>query len=190
MSTRRPKTITSLLDAVAGGDRDAIHLLWALVQEELRAIAGGKRAHERDPRAMESTALVHETFLRLFGREPRRFEDRTHFYRYAAKIMEHLLVDDAGRRKPHATLADAAAVLDVPAEELGSLSSALDELEGVNTRAADVVRLRFFAGRSEQEAADALGVARRTVQLDWTMARAWLHRRLRPTASTGHMRDP
>jgi RNA polymerase sigma factor (TIGR02999 family) len=176
MSERHPGSITILLDAVARGDRGALDELWDRVQDELRAIADGKRAREQRGDAMSPSVLVNEAFLRLFGGKPVRFESRKHFFCYAAKVMTNLLIDDGRKRKPLVPIDRVSAIYNMPPEELRALRECLDRLEAIRPRAAHVVRLRFISDRTVQETAQYLGKSDRTVEGDWQFARAWLHR--------------
>ncbi|MEO0560065.1 MAG: ECF-type sigma factor [Bacteroidota bacterium] len=180
--------ITRLLDAHRDGHPEAFGKLLPLVYDELRQIAhrhlrGGRRSD-----AMQTTALVHEAYLRLAGpssASPNRrvANDRAHFFAVAATAMRHVLVDTARRRNAlkrgggaHATtLGDAKGLaVDTDAEEVLALDDALARLATLDARLAQVVEMRFFGGMEMTEIADALGVSDRTVKRDWRKARAIL----------------
>jgi RNA polymerase sigma factor (TIGR02999 family) len=167
------------------GDAAAARQLWEWLYAELRELA--HRQFNGDPRAQPATAIVHEAYLRLFrGRGDVEWANRRQFFAAAAQVMQQIRIDDARRRnrakrggRAHANLDDhEPATFDQdPAEVLG-VHESLARLAAVDARKADVVRLRYFAGLSEQETAAVLEVSRRTVQLEWRSARAWLHRDL------------
>ena len=185
MGESEPRSITRLLNGVSRGRRDALNELWKGVQAELRLVARGKLVHGRNPEEMESTELVNETYIRLFGRAPIEFKNRKHFYCYAAKVMTHLLIDNARVRRKHLSLEDASRVFSMTPDDFGGLNECLERLEGINQRWADVVRLRFFTRRTVEETAEYLEVSTRTVEDDWSFARTWLHRCLKKGDSTG-----
>ncbi len=171
-----PRTITGLLQAYAAGDGNALREVWDHVKDELQAIASGKRARAADPRAMESTVLVHEAYIQLFGKRPIRFENRKHFYCYAAKVMVHLLMDERKKRKPTQLPSGIDPVFKMDPAELLAMYDCLERLDRMSERAAHVVRFRFFANRTVAETAEYLDVSTRTVESDWKTGRAWLHR--------------
>ena len=185
MGETDPRSITRLLNGVGQGRRDALNELWKSVQDELRLVARGKLTHERNPEAMESTELVNETYIRLFGRAPIEFKNRKHFYCYAAKVMTHLLIDSARVRHKHLSLEDASRVFNMTPDNFAGLNDCLERLEGMNPRWADVVRLRFFTRRTVEQTAQYLEVSTRTVDDDWSFARTWLHRCLKQGDTTG-----
>ncbi len=181
-----PGPITQLLAAASAGEEGAADRLWAVVYDELRRLARAQLAAESPHRALDSTALVHEAFLRLTGRGPVEWDNRRHFFAAAARAMRRIRVDDARRRKrakrgdgrPTRSLTgDPPTPGDDPAEVL-AIDEALRKLEREAPRQAEIVMLRYFAGLSIRETALALGVSVRTVHYDWQFARAWLHREL------------
>jgi RNA polymerase sigma factor (TIGR02999 family) len=176
--------ITQVLDAVVRGDAQAARALLPLVYDELRRLAASHLALAAPGQTLEPTALVHEAYLRLVGpADQRRWTDRGHFFAAAAQAMRHLLVDRArhkgrgkrggGRRRVE--LPDAAGPAPLAdADDLLALDEALSRLADRDPDAAQVVQLRYFAGLSVDEAAQSLGISRRTVLRHWTFARAWL----------------
>ncbi len=232
--------ITRLLDAVGEGDPSAPHRLWSLVYDELHGLARGQMANEAPGRTLQTTALIHEAYLRLFGGTGVSYNNRGHFFSAAARAMRRILIDDARKRnrmkrggrklsavsdQPSAAGGRRAACGDASASGEGSalqsrrspegrrvrteagfavprgqggqlpldaiaasfdedpvklmaVDEALSKLGEQQPRSAEVVEMRFFAGMSEKEVAEALGLSRRTVQIEWSSARAWLHREL------------
>lgn len=182
--------ITLLLNAAAEGDRGAAEKLSPLIYEELRRLAVGKLARERPGQSLQATALVHETYLRLFtGTTVQQWNSRRHFFGAAAEAMRRILVELARRRnrirhggefqrvdvdwERHAG--------EVPDADFEALNEALIRLEKIEPLKAEVVKLRYFAGLSEQEIADTLQVSVATVQRWWTFARTWLYAELTDT---------
>jgi RNA polymerase sigma factor (TIGR02999 family) len=181
-----PPDVTSLLQRVRSGDDDALDDLMPVVYEELRRIA---RRHLRGQAAghtLQTTALVHEAFLRLARGRQAGWTDRVHFYAVAATAMRQVLVDHARRRGAskrggdydRVGLATGDLGIDTQAELMVEIDDALQKLSALDPRLTRVVECRFFAGMSEPETAAALGVTDRTVRRDWVKARAWLHREL------------
>ncbi|HJZ59375.1 MAG TPA: ECF-type sigma factor [Gemmataceae bacterium] len=179
--------VTRLLDAAAAGDRQAAADLLPLVYDELRQLAAARMSQEAPGQTLDATALVHEAYLRLVGGgQPDGWNGRGHFFAAAAEAMRRILVDAARRRQADKhggdrvrvdlpeDLADPAA----PSDDLVALDEALTRLEGHDPDAARLVKLRYFAGLSHQEAADAMGVSRGAADRLWLLARAWLLRQL------------
>ncbi|MEZ4456994.1 MAG: sigma-70 family RNA polymerase sigma factor [Gemmatimonadales bacterium] len=175
--------VTQLLSRVASGEEGALDQLFPLVYAELRRAAEGALRAERPGHTLQPTALVHEAYLKLVGGSiPSR--DRGHFLSIAARAMRQILVDHARRRRAAKRGAGEAPVpleievagAEMPADELIALDDALERLSAVNPRLRRVVELRYFGGLSEEEIATILEVTTRTVQRDWTKARAWLYR--------------
>jgi RNA polymerase sigma factor (TIGR02999 family) len=188
--------MTRILRAAGEGDSDAASALLPLVYEQLRAIARQRMAGERQggrAHTLQATALVHEAYARLVGspsNEP-KWDSKAHFFVAAAEAMRRILIEHAraklaekrggsDRRRLDLAIADVADLAaEHNAEEILALDEAFVRLQEQEPRAAEVVRLRFYAGLSVDEAAAALGVSPRTVELDWSYARAWLFRALR-----------
>jgi RNA polymerase sigma factor (TIGR02999 family) len=185
--------VSQLLRAWAGGDLQAREALVPLVYHELRRRASGYLRHERIDHTLQATALVHEAFLRLAGRDRVAWQNRGHFYAVAAQMMRRILVDHA-REHRAAKRPGAARRVDlddqIPAPEPAGLDilmldEALNELSAMDARQGRIVELRYFGGLSEQEVAVTLSVSRATVTREWRRARAWLYHRLTPTPSRG-----
>ncbi|MCR9293047.1 MAG: ECF-type sigma factor [bacterium] len=172
--------VTRLLEAAQRDDAHAAEELLPLVYEELRKIAAARMAGENPGQTLQATALVHEAYLKLVG--DRQFEDRQHFFRLAAKAMRQILVDRARRKqrprhggdKKRIGMSDVVDLQATEGAEIVSISEALDRLAEIDPVKAELVTLRFFAGMSEQQAADILGISRATASRYWTFARAWL----------------
>jgi RNA polymerase sigma-70 factor, ECF subfamily len=173
---------TQLLRAWAGGDRDALEQLTPRVYDELRRIAAHFMRDERPGRTIQTTALVHEAYLKLIDVTNVDWQHRAHFFAISAQIMRRILLDRARRRVAAKRGGMAARInLDeVPnigtgrARELVALDDALNALEEVDGRKARVIELRFFAGLSVEETAEVLKLSADTVMRDWRLARAWL----------------
>ena len=175
--------VTRILQAAAQGDRKAAADLLPLVYEELRKLAAQRLAREEPGQTLQATALVHEGYLRLVGGEaPQRFDGRGHFFAAAAEAMRRILVDNArhkqslkgggGRRRVDLDGIELAAGL--PSTDVLALDEALKKLSRDHPRKAELVKLRYFAGLTNDEAAEALGVSPSTVDNDWAYARSWL----------------
>ena len=180
--------VTQLLEAAAAGDTQAADRLLPLVYDELRKLAAAKMLHERPGQTLDSTALVHEAYLRLAGRgpEPAGFANRAHFFAAAAEAMRRILIENARRKRRDKRGGDRQRVdLDAVAPDVSgptldvlALDEALGQLAAEDARKASLVRLRYFAGLSLEVAAECLGVSRATASREWAYARAWLYDRL------------
>lgn len=178
--------VTQLLAAVIEGDVRAERRLWSVIYDELRAMARHQMAREPAAKTLQPTALVHEAYFRLFGGNHIEWDNRKHFFATAAKVMRQFRIDDARKRKRikrghgrhQGELDDEPPVWDQDPVEVLGVGEAIEKLEAEDPRKAEIVNLRYFAGMTEAETAAALGVSRRTVQIDWRLARAWLHREL------------
>jgi RNA polymerase sigma factor (TIGR02999 family) len=182
--------ITRLIQEHRQGSRDALDRLFPLVYDELRRMAHRALLRERASHTLNTTALVHEAYLRLVDQHGANWNDRVHFLAIAATAMRRILVDYARRQKRlkrggeqrPVTLDDAMLVADQRADTLLALDEALSGLGALNERLARVVECRFFAGLTTEETAVALQVTTRTVERDWQKARAWLYIQLQATS--------
>jgi RNA polymerase sigma factor (TIGR02999 family) len=178
--------VTRILTAIDQGDPQAAEQLLPLVYDELRKLAAQKLAHEKPGQTLEATALVHEAYLRLVGvAEPRVYRDRRHFFAAAASAMRRILIDQArrketekhggGRRRQE--YPDVAAPQ--PDNELLALNVALEQLATEDPFKARLVELRYFAGLTNDQAAEVLGISPTTADRHWAYARAWLQTAVR-----------
>jgi RNA polymerase sigma factor (TIGR02999 family) len=179
--------VTRILSAIEQGDPSAAEQLLPLVYEELRQLAARKMAQEAPGQTLEATALVHEAYLRLVDVErAQHWNSRGHFFAAAAEAMRRILVENARRKTTHkhggklepVDLNTIAAKFDSRPEDLLLLNDALTRLQADNGPAAELVKLRVFAGLSAGEAAQALGLPRTTADRHWTYGRAWLNAHL------------
>lgn len=183
---RGERDVTTLLQAHAAGEADALAELLPRVYEELRRIAAGRLRHERPGHTLSPTDLVHEAFLKLVPLRGLEMRERAHFHAVAARAMRQVLIDHAERRNAlkrggglaPVTLLEDVAARDQSLDDLIALGRALESLERLDERQARVVECRFFGGLSLEETAAALGISHATVSRDWTFARAWLQREL------------
>jgi RNA polymerase sigma factor (TIGR02999 family) len=179
--------ITQLLRKWSAGDAQALDQLVPIVYKELRRLAHYHLHREREGHTLQSTALVHEVYLRLFGFEELQWEDKAHFFAVAARTMRHILVDYARRQGAEKrggsairiALDDAIAIPALDGKsDVVELDEALDQLQAFDERKCRVVELRFFAGLSAKEIATVLATTETTVRRDWVIAKAWLYRHL------------
>jgi RNA polymerase sigma factor (TIGR02999 family) len=175
--------VTQILSAIEQGDLQAADGLLPLVYNELRRLAARKLAHEAPGQTLQATALVHEAYLRLLDNDPARpWNSRGHFFAAAAEAMRRILVErarhkrslKAGGNHRRRELPDIQAAEGGPQLDILALHEALAKLEGQDKRTAELVKLRFFAGRSIAEAAQMLGISPSTAGDDWAYARSWL----------------
>jgi RNA polymerase sigma factor (TIGR02999 family) len=180
-------SVTVILERAAQGDPKAAEELLPMVYDELRRLAAQKMAREAPGHTLQPTALVHEVWVRLVGDEQSQFQNRAHFFGAAAEAMRRILVDRAREKRAlkrggHLQRVDIDAV-ELPSpmadEELLALDEALDRLATMDTRAAEMVKLCFFVGLTQEEAARELGVSVSTAERIWAFARAWLLREVR-----------
>jgi RNA polymerase sigma factor (TIGR02999 family) len=188
--TRRFKLmaeVTQILDAIEQGDPRAAEDLLPLVYDELRSLAAARMAEEKPGQTLQATALVHEAYARLVGgHEARRWTGRGQFLAAAAEAMRRILVESARRKgalkrgggRARAELRDDDWVADEAPDEVLAVHEALAGLAVADSQAAELVKLRYFAGLSVPEAAEALGLTTRTAERLWVYARAWLRRAL------------
>jgi RNA polymerase sigma factor (TIGR02999 family) len=184
------ESVTELLARSREGSEEALNRLVPLVYDELRAIAHRQLRGERPHHTLGTTALVNEAYLRLVDQRRAQWQDRAHFFAVSARMMRRVLVDYARRRGAQKRegarnvlpLEDAMASLDDQADAMIALDGALSRLGELDARLVQVVELRFFAGLTESETAEVLGVSTRTVRYDWVKAKGWLYRELSETA--------
>ena len=178
----RTADITQLLDAAHGGDSQAMDQVLSTLYQELHAMARRQLAGQQG-QTLDATALVHEAYLKLIGRREAQFEDRAHFFAYAASAMRSVVVDYARQRLAQKRGGDLHRVTELPEEvegglrldeEMLGLDTALTKLAELDTRLAQVVELRYFAGLSELEIASLLKRSERSIRRDWQKARMFL----------------
>jgi RNA polymerase sigma factor (TIGR02999 family) len=177
-----PPDVTDLLLRWNAGDQAALESLTPVIYDDLRRIARALLSRERPEHTLSATALVHEVYLRLVDQRRVQWQNRAHFFGAAANIMRRVLVDHArgkasdkrGGSVVKIAIDENAALVEGLAEEILDLDSALDALAALDARKAQIVQMKFFAGMTAQETAEALGISDATVERDWTMARAWL----------------
>ena len=179
--------VTQILSAIEQGDPSAADQLLPLVYEELRKLAAQKMVQEKPGQTLQATGLVHEAYMRLVDvQKAQHWNSRGHFFGAAAEAMRRILIDRARNKKRIKRAGERFKVdldtieiaLNTPADELLDLDEALEKLASEYPDCIELVKLRFFAGMSHGEAAEALGLARRTADRYWAYARAWLHQQL------------
>jgi len=186
MPTSSPQEITELLVAWGNGDEAALDKLTPLVYQELRRLARGYLKRERPNHTLQTTALVHEAYLRLIDWKNVKWQNRAHFFGISAKLMRHILVDFArsrqyakrGGKQHHLSLEEASIITPGRPVDIVALNDALTGLAALDSRQSRVVELRFFGGLRIGENAEVLKVSEGTVRRDWSLAQAWLHREL------------
>jgi RNA polymerase sigma factor (TIGR02999 family) len=185
--------ITQLLVNWSNGDRQALEQLTPLVYGELRRLASRYLRRERPGHTLQSTALVHEAYLRLIDQRYVRWQNRAHFFGIAAQLIRRILVDHArahqaqkrGADAPVLSLDEAVAAPEKRDLNLVALDDALNDLARIDPQQGRIVELRFFTGLSIEETAEVLGISPATVKRDWVVAKAWLHRELSRSAAHG-----
>ena len=190
---RPPSRATLLLREIGERKTSAAHELLPLVYDELRRLARAQLARERPGSTLQPTALVHEAYLRLIGDDERAWEGRAHFFAAAAEAMRRILIERARRRVAvkhggehrRVDLTDIEQNREPQPEVVLAVDQALERLEQRDASMATVVKLRYFAGLSVEETAQALALSERTVKRHWSGARAWLARELGRSASAG-----
>ena len=187
MRQARQNEITQLLLDLNGGNRAAVDLLVPLVYEELQVLARRQLRGERSAHTLNTTALVHEAYLKLVDQQRVSWQNRAHFFAIAAQAMRRILINYAKNRaaekrgggQPLVTFDERSVVREARAEELVALDEALAELTKLSERQSKVVEYQFFGGLTHEEIAEVLGVSVPTVRRDWRLARAWLSRQLK-----------
>jgi RNA polymerase sigma factor (TIGR02999 family) len=181
--------VSQVLEDMKAGDHRAADKLLPLVYDEFRALARHYLAQERANHTLQPTALVHEAYMKLVDQTRVDWQGRSHFFAVAAQAMRRILVDHARSRqrdkrgggRARVVLDEEVALSPQKDEDVLALDEALQRLAKLDPRQAKVVELRFFGGMNVEEVAQALGVSKRTVEGDWTFARAWLSKELRGT---------
>jgi len=183
--------VTQMLTAIERGEPRAAEELLPLVYAELRRLAAQKLSQEKPGQTLQATALVHEAWLRLVGSEPggaeAKWSGRRHFFGAAAEAMRRILVENARRKKSlkygggleRVNLEQVELAEAMPPAELLVLDEALSELAATDPETVELIKLRFYAGLTDEQAAEMLGVSRRTADRMWAFARAWLYRAIR-----------
>lgn len=184
--TPPPEEVTNLLLRWGGGDREALDALTPMVYDELRKLAGRYLRRERSDHTLQSTALVHEAYLRLIDQRNVRWQNRAQFFGLAAELIRRILVDHARARQAakrggsaYKLTLDEALDASAPRDlDLVRLDDVLEGLAKIDLQQSRVVELRFFAGLTIEETAEVLGISPATVKRDWLVAKAWLRREL------------
>ena len=190
MESGAPNQVTDLLLRWREGDRQALDALMPLVYEELRRLAGHYLRQERPGHTLQSTALVHEAFVRLVGTNPPEWQNRAHFYGVTARLMRQVLVDHARTHRAEKRGGDSLKLtLDEGLVGAGkrdfdilALDDALNQLALISPQQSQIVELRFFSGLSIEETSEVLAISPATVKRHWTVARAWLFREMNRSA--------
>ena len=178
--------VTQLLGNWSGGDEGALEKLIPLVEPELHRLAHHYMSRERAGHTLQTTAILNEAYLRMVDSKKPLWQNRTHFVAAAARLMRRIMVDHARERHSlkrgggalKVTLDEAALVTETRSEELLALDEALERLAVQDPRKSEIVELRYFGGLTIEETAEFLKLSQRTVEREWTMAKAWLHRAL------------
>jgi RNA polymerase sigma factor (TIGR02999 family) len=193
-STPSPHNVTELLIAWSNGSQDAIEQqLFPLVYEELRRLAHRYMRRERPGHSLQTTAVVHEAYLRLIDQNHVQWQNRAHFFAIAAQMMRRILITHAQSRSYakrgggtlNVSLDEAAILSRARASELIALDEALTSLTAIDPRRSQVVELRFFGGLSNEEIAEVLKISTNTVTRDWNVAKAWLYREMTKEQADG-----
>jgi RNA polymerase sigma factor (TIGR02999 family) len=180
--------VTRILGEIEAGDPSAAEQLLPLVYDELRKLAAAKMAQEKPGQTLQATALVHEAYMRLVGHvgPEQSWDSRGHFFAAAAEAMRRLLVDNAQRKKSlkrggdlkRVELSEVDPAIRPVRDDLLALNEALDELAAIEPQTAELVKLRYFAGFTNKQAAEVLGISPRKGDTLWSYARVWLHERI------------
>jgi RNA polymerase sigma factor (TIGR02999 family) len=183
--------VTDLLVDWSKGDQDALNKLMPLVYDELRRLASRYLRHERPGHTLQTTALVHEAYLKLVDQKDANLQNRVQFFAVAAQVMRHILVDYARSRRAfkrggdycRLSLDEAVISSKETDADLLTLNEALNSLAAIDPQQSRVVELRVFGGLTVEETAEVLAISTRTVKREWSMAKAWLHQQIRNTAN-------
>ena len=179
--------VTTILSSIEHGDPRAAEQLLPLVYDELRKLAAWQLAQEQPGQTLQATALVHDAYVRLVDVEKvQQWNSRGHFFAAAAEAMRRILVENVRRKsgpkrgggRQRVDLEEAISLAEPPSDDVLAIDKALTRLEEIDVTAAKLVKLRYFAGLTMRQAAEALGVSLRDAERNWTYARTWLHRAL------------
>jgi RNA polymerase sigma factor (TIGR02999 family) len=187
MATPSRTDVTDLLVDWNKGDQDALNKLMPLVYDELHRLASRHLRSERAGHTLQTTALVHEAYLKLVDQTHTSWQNRVQFFAAAAQVMRHILVDYARSRKAfkrggeycRLSLDESVLSSEENSPDLLALNEALNSLSAIDTQQSHVVELRVFGGLTVEETAEALGISPRTVKREWSMAKAWLHKQMK-----------
>lgn len=182
----RPENITELLASYGRGDKESLDQLIPIVYDELRRQAARYLRREQAGHTLQTTALIHEAYVRLVDQRNMQWQNRAHFFGIAAQMMRRILVDHARSKKRakrggsdiRVSLGDAEVAAKDQELDVVALDRALERLARIDEQQSRVVELRFFSGLSVEETAEVMGISKSTVKRDWSMAKAWLHREL------------
>ena len=180
------QNVTALLIGWSGGDKEALDRLLPIVYDELRRQAARYLRRERVGHTLQTTALIHEAYIRLVDQRHVKWQNRAHFFGIAAQLMRRILVDHARSKKRakrggsdvRVSLTDATLVTKSNQLDVVALDAALERLAEMDQQQAKIVELRFFSGLTVEETAEVLSISQATVKRDWSMAKAWLHREI------------
>jgi RNA polymerase sigma factor (TIGR02999 family) len=181
-----PQNITELLVGYGRGDKEALDQLMPIVYDELRRQAARYLRREQAGHTLQTTALIHEAYLRLVDQRHVQWQNRAHFFGIASQLMRRILVDHARTKKRvkrggsdiKVSLADANVAVKGQDLDVVALDEALDRLAQIDEQQSRVVELRFFSGLTVEETAEVMGISKATVKRDWSVAKAWLYREL------------
>jgi RNA polymerase sigma factor (TIGR02999 family) len=181
------RSVPQVLEAIGAGEESAAERLLPLVYNELRRLAAARMAREAPGQTLQATALVHEAWLRLAGKEQPNFQNRAHFFAAAAEAMRRILIENARRKRAlrhggglqRVDLEPAELAAAKEEDQLLAVDEALDKLAAQHKLDAELVKLRYFVGMTLEEAAEALGVSARTADNYWAHARAWLYQEIK-----------
>ena len=178
-----PSETIELLTSIRGGDRAGVNRLFEIVYDDLRRLAGNYTRRSSPDKSLQPTEVVHEAFLKLVNQQQVDWRDKSHFLAVGAKAMRHILVDDAkhrGRQKRGGNRCrvplDEGMLVAPTHDDILAIDEALEKLALANELRAKIVEMRFFAGMTVDEVAEALGISKRSVEGHWTFAKAWLRR--------------
>jgi RNA polymerase sigma factor (TIGR02999 family) len=178
--------VTQILNAIEQGDARAVDKLLPAVYDELRRLAAWKISQEMPGQTLQATALIHEAYIRLVGEEARTWKSRSHFFAATAEAMRRILIENARRKRSlkrggdrqRVDIDDAQLSIEEPSEDIVLLDEALTKLTQEDPEVAELVKLRYFAGLTIEQAAETMGISSRTADRYWVYARAWLYQEI------------